>query len=561
VVQIIQICSRTKKWSAALVGLASTIALACPVSAASRPDLILDDYMAARLAEIAQDNQQAQSGYAKLLKQVPSSLTVADRLFASAIRSGDMANAIKAVRAQELQNTASAEAPLLLFADAYRRNDWEMAKLAGAELAARTQYGFMTPILSAWLNVAQKSPANLPPPSEGQNQALAYFAMPQRIYLKLAVGELPEAKANLLTIQSANADFIEDLNIRAAPIFAANGDEEFANALIRKAMDGDALKASHYSKSSRKLNAQDGLAALHLHVANSLLAQKQPEQALVFIRIAEYYVPGDIAAQLSLGNAMAAIGATKTAQAILRSVPPASPYWSQAVATLAQAYTSEGRFEEAAMLIGKARRQKPLSVSLALLAARNFEDTKELASAAIIYKDLMLSADQSKTAPGQAAIFRMLLANVVEKQGDWPSAKGLLETAFKLDPNNPYILNSFGYSMLEHKDDSILAMELLKKAHSLAPDSAVIADSLGWAYFRNGDFAKSIPLLESAAKTSGNDLTINEHLGDAYWSAGRRIEARYAWKVALLTADGEPASRLVRKVDFGLGIRLVNGKP
>jgi tetratricopeptide (TPR) repeat protein len=264
---------------------------------------------------------------------------------------------------------------------------------------------------------------------------------------------------------------------------------------------------------------------------------------------------------LSLGNAMSAIGATKTAQAMLGSVPTTSPYWSQAVSSLAQVYSNEKRFAEAAVLIGKARRQQPRSVSLALLAARNFEETNELVAAANIYRDLSLSADQSKTASGQAAIFRMFSANVLEKQGDWPSAKGLLEKALLLDPTNPYILNSLGYSMLEHKGDPVIAIELLKKAHVLAPDSAAIADSLGWAYVKNGDFSMAIPLLESAAKISGNDMTINEHLGDAYWNAGRRIEARYAWKVALLTAEGEPATRLAKKVDFGLGTRPVNGKP
>jgi predicted negative regulator of RcsB-dependent stress response len=49
---------------------------------------------------------------------------------------------------------------------------------------------------------------------------------------------------------------------------------------------------------------------------------------------------------------------------------------------------------------------------------------------------------------------------------------------------------------------------------------------------------------------------INEHLGDAYWAVGRRIEARYAWRAALVQADKREAERLNRKLTDGPGPRL-----
>ena len=45
---------------------------------------------------------------------------------------------------------------------------------------------------------------------------------------------------------------------------------------------------------------------------------------------------------------------------------------------------------------------------------------------------------------------------------------------------------------------------------------------------------------------------INEHLGDAYWRAGRKIEARYAWRIAALLAEGNDAVRLTDKINLGL---------
>ena len=45
---------------------------------------------------------------------------------------------------------------------------------------------------------------------------------------------------------------------------------------------------------------------------------------------------------------------------------------------------------------------------------------------------------------------------------------------------------------------------------------------------------------------------MNEHLGDVYWAAGRRIEARYAWRAALVQADAPSAERINRKLSDGL---------
>jgi hypothetical protein len=61
-----------------------------------------------------------------------------------------------------------------------------------------------------------------------------------------------------------------------------------------------------------------------------------------------------------------------------------------------------------------------------------------------------------------------------------------------------------------------------------------------------------LPLLEQAVQAEPGDVTINEHLGDAYWHAGRRYEARYAWRAAAVHADGGDATRLADKLAHGL---------
>jgi Flp pilus assembly protein TadD len=146
----------------------------------------------------------------------------------------------------------------------------------------------------------------------------------------------------------------------------------------------------------------------------------------------------------------------------------------------------------------------------------------------------------------------LLLASAFDRAGDWPSARGEIETLLTVDPNNAQALNYLGYSLLERGVERERATEMVKRAYALEPTSSAITDSLGWAYFLQGNAKEALPLLEKAAKDAGADTAINEHLGDAYWTLGRRRDARYAWGAANHGSQGEAAARLSRKIDIGL---------
>ncbi len=63
---------------------------------------------------------------------------------------------------------------------------------------------------------------------------------------------------------------------------------------------------------------------------------------------------------------------------------------------------------------------------------------------------------------------------------------------------------------------------------------------------------RALPLIERAAAAEPANAEIAEHLGDVYWSAGRRYEARYAWTAARQLAEAEDAGRLAGKIANGL---------
>ncbi len=61
-------------------------------------------------------------------------------------------------------------------------------------------------------------------------------------------------------------------------------------------------------------------------------------------------------------------------------------------------------------------------------------------------------------------------------------------------------------------------------------------------------------LLRQAVELEAGDPEINNHLGDAYWRVGRRIEAEYQWRrVLTLDPDDKIKADVEAKLTGGLG--------
>jgi tetratricopeptide (TPR) repeat protein len=81
----------------------------------------------------------------------------------------------------------------------------------------------------------------------------------------------------------------------------------------------------------------------------------------------------------------------------------------------------------------------------------------------------------------------------------------------------------------------------------------MIIDSLGWAYYRMGRYEDAVRELEKAVELKPGDATINDHLGDAYWKVGRKLEAKFQWDHAKNSdPEHEELVKILKKIDNGL---------
>ena len=528
--------------------LAGCVLWSATAATATNGDAI-DEYAVARLAEISNRNDQAVKAYWKLYRRAPASEILADRLFDTAIRSGDMVSAVRAARGIELRSAGSSSTALLLFADAFRTENWDMAVDAADRVALDSNFAFMAPILTSWVRVAQGKAAGLPDSNSPENPFFSYYSSDQRIYLQLAAGDISAAKYGLRAIAVQPDEYVHELLLASAGSVAASGDTIFADALARSAWQGEKSRTMKYP--TGRLAPPTGLSALYRRIAIALTEQDVEGQGLLMARIAAWIAPQSDPNQIALARTLAANDLPDEALAILARVHHMSPFRAKALETSIRVLSEQGRSAESVVIANNARQMSPDSADAQLLHARAYEAADNLPAAIDIYRTLVSVSANSNSGTRRLGNYRLLLASALDRSGDWSNAMRELEKIVATEPNNSQVLNYLGYSMLERGIDLERATGMVKRAYDIDPTSGAITDSLGYAYYLNGDVAKALPLLEKAAKTAGNDVAVNEHLGDAYWALGRRRDARYAWNTARQAADGDGVIRLAAKIDFG----------
>ncbi|RIJ30946.1 tetratricopeptide repeat protein [Henriciella algicola] len=150
---------------------------------------------------------------------------------------------------------------------------------------------------------------------------------------------------------------------------------------------------------------------------------------------------------------------------------------------------------------------------------------------------------------------RMALANAMADAGQVDEALQLIRAEALRRPNDPYMLNTLGYFLIENTDQYSEAYRVLARANALAPNDPYIADSYGWARYRLGDLEGAARYIELARRLlePNTHWEIEDHLGDIYWHLGREDEARAAWERALTDYPREETRQnLARKLENGL---------
>lgn len=133
------------------------------------------------------------------------------------------------------------------------------------------------------------------------------------------------------------------------------------------------------------------------------------------------------------------------------------------------------------------------------------------------------------------------LAVAYDKTGEKAKAEENLLKALELSNRDAGILNYLGYSWLSSGKNPDEAVQMIMEAYQKAPYEGHVIDSLGWACFKLGLYDKAMEYLEQASDMNSGNAVISDHLGDAYWFGGRKNEAVFQWKHALVLKEDSSA--------------------
>ncbi len=296
--------------------------------------------------------------------------------------------------------------------------------------------------------------------------------------------------------------------------------------------------------------ATDGLAEVFFTIATAIGDQADDTFTLLYTRVAAALRPDHVEAQLMTARILQKLGQFDLATAAFAMIPPTDGAYVAAMIGQAESAISSDRPGDAVTLLQTLATARPadLDVQVALGDALHRQDRCDLAIKAYDAAIVILGPP----APNNWPLYYKR-ANCQNTTGNWPAAEADYKLALKLDPAEPRLLNELGYSYVDRGENLDEALKMIQQAVAISPDAGYIVDSLAWAYFRLGRYPDAVVPMEKASLLMPVDPIVTDHLGDVYWSVGRKREAQYQWHRALsYKPEDKDAIRIRHKLDVGL---------
>jgi tetratricopeptide (TPR) repeat protein len=532
---------------------------AAPAAARTDEPAAMRTYVQARAAATEGALAEASRSYAAALAAAPDNRILASSALGHAIAAGDRALAVAAARMLESTGEATPEVRLTLLVEAVRAGQWRAAEAQVERISADRAFAFMAPVLRAW--VAQGSrrgdPIAILDAIPGDSPAQGY--VPEARALLQLVRRGQDTAAEYAAFADESGPRAQRLRIAGAALLARRDGRREALALL--AGPGEALGRARAAVEARQAlpgaiaTPAEGIAEFLVRLALDLNSQEVRPLALSFTRLAGFLAPDNSEIWLVAAELLRDLERPQAALAALASIPPSDPFIGSARDLRMNLLVANEQNDMAVREAQAATAASGARVTDWTRLGDLYVELDRYREAAEAYERAIALAGAGSSDNPLWALW-LIRGGALERAGDWPAGKAALERAHALAPEQPLVLNYLGYAQLERRENIAEAMRLVSEAHRLAPENASITDSLGWGYYLTGDLPRAIELLERAAQGEPADTTINEHLGDAYYRAGRRIEARFAWKAALVYAEPREAERLRAKIEAGLTPQL-----
>ena len=201
-------------------------------------------------------------------------------------------------------------------------------------------------------------------------------------------------------------------------------------------------------------------------------------------------------------------------------------YYFPALARASSLLAENGQLEDAIDRIRRLREANPRQ-------AENFW---------LLEVNLLLDQEQQQQALSTATAaleehpdnieIRYARAMLYDGIGQPADAEADLKQIIEQEPENAVALNALGYILTTRTDRLREARGYIEKALRLDPDNPAILDSMGWVLFLEGQLEPALDYL-SRAWAAFPDPEVAAHYGEALWMNGAEEQARIIWQEGL----------------------------
>lgn len=506
-------------------------------------------YLAGRVAHLRQDFDNA-AEYYKIVLDKDKDNTVVNRATYVILASLGKIDEATPYAEKEIKNKKQETlAPLIVAIKYFANGEFEKSRQMINILNDKIHVILINPLFEAWTYAGEK------------NETAAMAAL-DKIHADSSVASMKLMHQGMIydflgNVDKANEKFSEvianypkDVTYRSLEIitdfYVRTGDKETAHRIFSRYRDNSMLtlllknidtKIQTGSTDSPAIidTPQKGLAEALFNIGTMFrLSNGGTEFAQIYIAASSYLNPQYDISKIALANVLEELGLIKEANKYYEQIDKNSGSYFIAQIKRIENLNNLKEYSAAEEGLRKLLEDHPNNTQLLNNLGDIISNQNRHSDAIKIY---LKAIENMKEVNSDSWPIFYSLAVSYHKNNQKDLAERYMLKALDLSHRNANVLNYLGYMWLDEGRNTDEAIKMILEAYRQYPYEGHIIDSLGWALFRIGDYSKAIEYLEQAADMNSGNAVISDHLGDAYWFGGRKNEAVFQWKHALVLKE------------------------
>ena len=330
---------------------------------------------------------------------------------------------------------------------------------------------------------------------------------------------LPLAKYHVQNNNAANAETVIDDYLRLDP------DNYDAMSIKSSILNAKKEFTAAHELAEKMLGLEPNKENGYIQSVPALLANKELGKAIDLLNTG-YEKTGSLQILRLIAMAQVSAGDAPKAIAKLESISEKDSN-EQVLLLLAQVHAANKDSESAINVLRDSIMQDKTRTESYILLASVHNNANNTQQAVTVLEDgARANPDDIKLATTLAALY--------EKTGNFDAAIEQYEQILTVNADHLIANNNLAALLSDHRTDEAS----LKRANAIADrlkdvNQPVILDTVGWVYFKTGNYADAVAVLNKVIALQPDVDVFNYHLGMAHYKSGNNVEARKFLEAAL----------------------------